>query len=163
VVRVPTAGDPPKIAAMVAALSARSLERRFLGTVPRQEALAELRRELRADADSVALLACDPAGEVVGEAYAARLDADSAEVAFVVADAWQSRGVGTLLRDALFEALRQRGFRYAVAELQWANVAMSSLLRQTNLRCTTERHDEGVLVVRVELEATPPGGLASCR
>ncbi|HZO94169.1 MAG TPA: GNAT family N-acetyltransferase [Candidatus Baltobacteraceae bacterium] len=153
VVRRPTAADPPRIAAMVAALSARSLERRFLGTVPRSEAIAELRREIEPGDDSIAFVACDAGGSIVGEAYAALFDGDGAEVAFAVADGWQGRGVGTALRRELFTALRRRGIRYAVAELLWSNAAMLSLLRDAKLPVAVERCEEGVLVMRVDLGA----------
>jgi GNAT superfamily N-acetyltransferase len=44
-------------------------------------------------------------------------DGDSAEVAFAVADAWQGRGVGTILVERLREDARAAGITRFVAEV----------------------------------------------
>ncbi len=52
---------------------------------------------------------------------------DSAELAFTVADAWQGRGVGGVLLDALVALARERGIARFTAEMLSENVAMRHL------------------------------------
>lgn len=76
--------------------------------------------------------------------------ADTAEVAFVVEDGWQGRGLGTILLGDLLRAADARGIRRFVAFVLADNHRMLDLLR----RCThieRSRHDSGV----VELVFTP--------
>lgn len=52
---------------------------------------------------------------------------DEAEVALTIADAWQGRGVGSVLLDALADLARQRGIRRLTAEVLVENTAMRAL------------------------------------
>lgn len=144
--------DAKSLGAMVASLSRRSLYRRFLYGVSLTTATAELQREVQDRKEhSKAFVAEDADGRIVGEAYAAALEDGSAEVSFVVTDQWQQHGVGTLLRDALFEQLRADGINVAYAEVHSGNRAMLDLLRDADLPLQMERRDAGLLWVRVEL------------
>jgi hypothetical protein len=69
-----------------------------MGGVSRGFAIEELCREVRSGGADFALIAENPSGEIVGEAYAAILSAREAEAAFVVRDPDQHHGVGTALR-----------------------------------------------------------------
>ena len=62
-------------------------------------------------------------GQLVGLATAER-SGESAEVAFVVADAWHGRGVGTLLLEHLAAAARTVGVTRFTADVLTDNVAM---------------------------------------
>ena len=64
-------------------------------------------------------------GEMIGVGRFDRLvPTDEAEVAFVVADAYQHHGIGHLLLDHLVQAARPRGIRRFVADTLAGNAAM---------------------------------------
>ena len=89
-------------------LSARTLFRRFMTPTPRlsESSLAYLCR-VGLDREIV-LAAVD--GRIVGEGRFHRTaGTDAAEVAMVVADDWQGRGIGSALSDRLAELARIRG------------------------------------------------------
>jgi GNAT superfamily N-acetyltransferase len=66
--------------------------------------------------------------------------ADTAEIAFVVQDEWQNRGLGTILLDALLAAAEARGVRRFRASVLASNARMLDLLtRGTDVR---ERHTQ---------------------
>jgi GNAT superfamily N-acetyltransferase len=147
--------DAERLATTVAALSGRSLFRRFLHGVSAPVATAELGREVRdREPHGVAFVAEDADGRIVGEAYAAALDDASAEVAFVVSDRWQHHGVGTLLRSALFDRLRADGIGIVYADTLLENRPMLELLRDAGLPLHEERCQDGIVRVRVELGKT---------
>lgn len=79
---------------------------------------------------------------VVGVArYDCAGQSDTAEIAFVIQDDWQNRGLGTLLLDALLGAASARGIRRFRAYVLASNGRMLDLLsRFTNVR---ERHTDG--------------------
>ena len=102
-------------------LSRQSAYQRFLAP---KEALTEdeLRYLTEVDfRDHVAYVAVRPEepGVLVGVARWIRLrdDPEVAEIAFVVSDALQRRGLGTALADALAEAARERGVKRFVATM----------------------------------------------
>ena len=65
---------------------------------------------------------------------------DTAEIAFVVQDDWQNRGLGMILLDALLRAAEARGIRRFRASVLASNTRMLGLLtRGTNVR---ERHTQ---------------------
>jgi RimJ/RimL family protein N-acetyltransferase len=76
------------------------------------------------------------APELVGVArYEATAQADTAEIAFVIQDAWQNRGLGTLMLDALLTAAEARGIRRFRAYVLTSNTRMIDLLvRFTDVR-----------------------------
>jgi RimJ/RimL family protein N-acetyltransferase len=59
---------------------------------------------------------------------------DIAEVAFAVIDAYQGRGLGTLLLGALAVAARENGVRRFRARMLSDNVAMRAVLRRAGAR-----------------------------
>jgi RimJ/RimL family protein N-acetyltransferase len=80
--------------------------------------------------------------------------ADIAEVAFVVADAWQSKGLGTILLAALLEAAEARGVRRFRAYVLADNARMLDLLhRFTDVQ---ERSIESGVVDLLFTRRTPP-------
>jgi RimJ/RimL family protein N-acetyltransferase len=85
---------------------------------------------------------------VVGVGRFIRLDqSDKAEVAFVVADALQRRGLGSLLRDELLAAASRSGIRSFRAEVMEGNRGMRRLLRTPSLRM--ESDVDGVIELRL--------------
>ena len=69
------------------------------------------------------------APELVGVArYEPTGQADTAEIAFVIQDGWQNRGLGTLMLDALLAAAETRGIRRFRASVLATNTRMVDLL-----------------------------------
>ncbi|HZP36327.1 MAG TPA: GNAT family N-acetyltransferase [Methylomirabilota bacterium] len=82
-----------------------------------------------------------PARTLVAVArYDATAQADTAEMAFVVQDDWQNRGLGTILLDALLEAAEARGIRRFRASVLASNSRMLDLLARGTDVC--ERHTQ---------------------
>ena len=98
-------------------------------------------------------------GEIVGVARFDRLAAgDDAEVAFVVTDEWQGRGLGTALFEGLADRARQIGVTRFIAETLPHNRRMLAVFRTRGLPVTTCLR-EGTVNVAIQL--CPPNGFAS--
>jgi RimJ/RimL family protein N-acetyltransferase len=114
-------------------LSERSRRLRFLGPKP---VLGERDVEQLVDVGCCgrqAVAAIDQAsGEAIGIARYVQLGADrqTAEVAFEVVDAWQGRGVGRLLVDALADVAAEEGIRRLHATVAPDNRAALALMRR---------------------------------
>ncbi|MBL8776771.1 MAG: GNAT family N-acetyltransferase [Acidimicrobiales bacterium] len=78
---------------------------------------------------------------------------DEAEVAFMVDDAHQGLGIGTVLLEFLAEAARQVGFRRFSAQVLPSNRKMLRVFRQAGFRTTSEFGD-GVIEVMLDIEPT---------
>jgi RimJ/RimL family protein N-acetyltransferase len=107
-------GDAATLLEIFDGMSARSRELRFLTAKPRLTS-TDLRALTNVDQqDHVAILAVSvPLGRPIGVARFVRdpEQRDSADVAVAVVDAWQSRGIGTMLATALVERARTLGVR----------------------------------------------------
>jgi GNAT superfamily N-acetyltransferase len=90
-------------------------------------------------------------GRIVGVARYCRLTPTSAEVAFVVEDAYQGRGIGGRLMRHLRELALANGATVFVADVLSDNTPMFHLLRQTGT--TRTRYDHGVCEIEVDLVA----------
>jgi GNAT superfamily N-acetyltransferase len=150
--------DAPRLQALHARLSAESIFLRFLGqlkTLPPEEA----QRLARVDYEkSMALVATHgQAGEepIIGVArYAASNPAepDAAEAAIVVEDAFQGRGLGSLLLDRLMKYARAHGVRYFLATVHHSNAEIMRFIERSGLP-VEKRREAGVWEVRVRLDA----------
>ncbi|MFN8050516.1 MAG: GNAT family N-acetyltransferase [Acidimicrobiales bacterium] len=90
--------------------------------------------------------------EIVAVARYERLGAQAvAEVAFVVADAWQHRGLGSAMFTSLADLARARGVERVVAETQSDNRAMIAVFERCGL---PSRHvlDHGVFHYEMQLD-----------
>jgi RimJ/RimL family protein N-acetyltransferase len=82
----------------------------------------------------LALIAEPKPGELVAVARYETTDReDTAEIAFVVQDGWQSRGLGTILLGDLLAAAEARGIRRFLAYVLAGNTRMLDLLRRFTL------------------------------
>jgi acetyltransferase len=122
--------DKALLAAGMEHLSEQSVYQRFL--VPKRRlTAAELRYLTEVDfRDHVAFVAVRPEEPdvLVGVGRWIRLaDPEVAEIAFVVADDLQRRGLGTAIGEALADAARERGVRRFVATMLPHNLAAHEL------------------------------------
>lgn len=123
-------GETAAVQAVFDALGAESRQRRF-GGAKNVLSPADLELLSRVDANHHVLVAFAD-GEPIGIARLVRED-DTAEVAFAVADAWQARGVGTLLVERLAADARAAGIRRFTADIAPDNLPSHALLRRLRL------------------------------
>ena len=114
-------------------LSMETMYRRFFSLPRVDDRLVDLVAH-PSECCSEALVALAPDGEIVGLATYDRLEADptAADVAVVVADAWQHHGVGRVLVRKLSGAARRRGIERFTATMLADNRAVVGLVRGTN-------------------------------
>jgi GNAT superfamily N-acetyltransferase len=135
-------------------LSPQSVQFRFFSPVNRPPHAALLRL---ADVDHArrdALVALD-GEEIVGVArYDARPGTTEAEIALTIEDAWQRRGLGSLLARRLAKVARARGYERFLATMLPDNRAALGLVHKMS-------PDATVRFVAGEYEASVPLGRAS--
>ncbi len=149
--------DKDALERLHAALSPRSVRRRFLSAKPRLTA-ADLRYFTEVDGvDHVALVACAPEqpGRLTAVGRFVRLaDApETAELAIAVADDHQRRGLGRALAGALADAARERGIRSFVAVTDGDNVAFRRLFGGLFADVAVSLDGGGVIELRGALDA----------
>jgi len=88
-------------------------------------------------------------GVLVGLATAEGMTRASAEVAFLVADAYHGKGVGTLLLEHLAAAARLVGVRRFTADVLVDNAAMLRVFTDAGFEAT-RHHDTGVVTVEMQ-------------
>jgi GNAT superfamily N-acetyltransferase len=128
-------------------LSHESIVLRFFGPHPRLSD-PEVERFTHVDGvDRVALVAV-LASEIVAVArYDRPTGAEEAEVAFVVDDAYQGRGLGTILLQHLAETARAHGIRRLSADTLSENFRMLHVFRDAGFPRTFTRDSEVMHVV----------------
>jgi RimJ/RimL family protein N-acetyltransferase len=150
--------DAPEVESAFLRLSAESRRLRFLTAKPSLTP-AELRYLVEVDGHHhEALCALDPAtNQGIGIARWVRDERDRtrAEVAVTVVDAWQRRGVGTLLLEALTDRARAEGITCFTAIVSADNRNMRRLLD----RLDTPVHQVKLVgeVAQYEIEIEPMG------
>jgi RimJ/RimL family protein N-acetyltransferase len=146
--------DAPRLVEFHQALSPRSVYRRFLFVHPVLSP-TELERFTSVDGlDRVALIAEDGDRLIAVARYDRSPGSDEAEVAFVVADAFQHHGIATLLLVALADAALRHGITTFVATVLPENAPMLTLFRHCGFSVTTTL-GEGVVDVRLGLTEAP--------
>jgi RimJ/RimL family protein N-acetyltransferase len=152
-------GDKAKLAAGLRQLSDESIRRRFLAAKPRFTS-AELRYLTEVDGlhhiALVAVLQSNP-DQLVAVARCVRLpdQPDTAEMAIVVGDPWQDRGLGRALVNALADAALDAGIERFAATMLADNVAARRLMRRFAQRLEEGRVSGGVRDVVVHLSPRP--------
>ena len=136
-------------------LSAESRYFRFM------DALRELSPQMLSHFTNVdydchmALIAVMPAGpgetEIAVARYIVAADNTSCEFALVVADAWQRRGVGAALMDALMDAARRRGLTIMYGEVLASNHKMLDLMRRLGFNVSHHAGDPRLMRVEARL------------
>ena len=139
-------GDTETVAALFARLGERSRERRFCGAKPRLSDV-ELTTLARVDRDRHVLVGyVDGDSEPAGIARLVR-EGDSAEIAFAVADAHQSRGIGSILAGELAADARAAGITQLTATVCGDNPRVIALLDRLGSLDMSWRGGERELVV----------------
>lgn len=141
---------------MLRALSPQSIRQRFLGSVARDEVAAQFRREVaHTREDSLTFVAEVPDGRIVAIAHAMFTKDDHAEMAFVVADPYQRRGLGSRCLAEMLPALHRRGIRTAHADAHPQSTSMQRLLEGAGVPYRATRGEDGV---HVEFNVCPIQG-----
>ena len=142
--------DAAALAALYARVSADTLYLRFF-TMSRAVVTEDLERLTRPANSKHYSLVAEIAGEIVGVATYERLgDPTKAEVAFLVDDAHQGRGVGMLLLEHLAIVATSQGIVTFVAETMPANARMLHVFSDAGFPVSTEL-ESGVVHVVVPL------------
>lgn len=143
--------DADRLRAFYSRLSEESIYFRFFGPRPRLSD-REVRWFTNVDyVGRVALIATIGADMVAVIRYD-RTGPGEAEVAFLVEDAHQGRGVASVLLEHLAATARERGIERFVADVLPANMKMMGVLRQAGYTAES-RFADGV--VRMTLDLTP--------
>lgn len=137
-------------AAFVEGLSERSRHMRFFSQA-RELSPAMLARFTQVDYErELALIALprDGAGPMIGVArYTPNPDGESCEFALTVADAWQRRGVATLLMSRLTDAARDAGYRRMTGSVLASNKAMLQLVQRLQFKLARSADDAQIIDV----------------
>jgi len=150
-IRPALASDAEALTRLHGRLSAESVRLRYLGAHPRLSE-AEIGRLVEHGPDHLALVA-ERAGELIAVAQYDRIPgSDVAEVAFVVDDAFQGLGVGTLLLEYLASEGRRYGFKRFAADTLMENDQMAKVFRDAGF---TQRSRIEAGVVRVVMDISP--------
>ena len=107
--------------------------------------------------DRMALLATIEAGgteEILGVVRYDRIAHETAEVAFVVGDRWQGRGIATALLHILASYARDHGIITFLAVTLGSNARMIEVLRNSGFPWTSS-YSEGTLEVRLDITQPP--------
>jgi RimJ/RimL family protein N-acetyltransferase len=150
-------GDKVLLADGLRRLSRETVRKRFLAAKPRFSA-SELRYLTEVDGVAhIALLAVLDANPdvLVAVARSVRLQErpDTAEMAIVVGDPWQGRGMGRALALALADAATAAGIRHFTATMLADNEPARRLMRTLAARLDEGPVSGGVREVRAELAA----------
>ncbi|HEX5015270.1 MAG TPA: GNAT family N-acetyltransferase [Candidatus Limnocylindrales bacterium] len=159
-IRAITPEDRAGLGRFYAGLSAESLELRFHGGMPRVGdatthyfCLPDHRRREGLVAEVVngegrrtivGHLCIEPVGSS---------QPDTAEIAVVVADEWQRRGVGRALLAAAIDWAGQHGFSRLTASLLWGNAPMLNLIRSTGRPVAFGASGAGTLEAVLDVQA----------
>ena len=124
-------GDEAAVAGLFGRLSAQSIYRRFLSPISRIDQFTS--SVLRVDTHNRAAVAAIAGGEVIGVAqYSRAPGADTADLAIMVADAWQRQGLGTRMVAALADQASAVGIRRFSVDVQGDNYGALRLLQRVS-------------------------------
>ena len=157
-IRLARPGDADAVAAMHERCSEQSLYRRYLTGVGEWREIA-LRR-LSGGHRGATLVAMSEEGAIVGLGHvfpdASEGDVHTAELAVIVEDAYQGRGIGTRLLRHMLELAERLGFTEVVGTVLAENAGMQRVLEATGLDWTRELK-ESVLTMRARLPSAASG------
>lgn len=147
--------DAERLVAFHEGLSPQSVYFRFFSPHPRLSS-TEIERFTNVDYVDRLALAAEVGDELVGIGRYDRICETEAEIAFVVADAWQHHGIATVLLELLAEAARANGIEAFVASTLPDNHEMIHVLRNSGFPVTM-RFNDGVVTARFPITPRPQG------
>ncbi|WP_409187588.1 GNAT family N-acetyltransferase [Bradyrhizobium sp. RDM4] len=140
--------------------SKQSLQRRFFG-IKRQFSDKERAFFMNVDFMNHVALVCEVGQPertmIVGGARYVVFEPGRAELAFVVIDAWQGRGIGSILMRQLREIASNAGLRELTAEVLPGNKSMLAVLGKCGFRPAGNRDPQNI---RLALHLGQEGRLA---
>ncbi|GIL27521.1 bifunctional acetate--CoA ligase family protein/GNAT family N-acetyltransferase [Actinocatenispora comari] len=144
--------DAPRIVAMHSRFSERTRYLRYFSPYPRIPE-RDLRRFTTVDHHDREAFVAELGGELIAVGRYERIDADEAEVAFVVEDAHQGRGLGSVLLEHLTAAAGQEHIARFVAEVLPENGTMLRVFSDAGY--TVDRsYADGVVHLTFEIAPT---------
>jgi RimJ/RimL family protein N-acetyltransferase len=151
------AADKARLSVAHGRLSEETIRRRYLAAKPRVTS-SELAYLTEVDGYNHIALAAFPVDDpetLAGIARCVRLadTPETAEFAVVVADAFQGRGLGTLLARELATAARAAGIRRFAATMLSDNLAVRRVMATITAHLEVERMDGGLREVVIDLAA----------
>lgn len=159
--RTATPEDVPAVEALMKSVSLESLAMRFMGAVAQvSHSVIEIMcsGDPRDRLSLLAIVGQDPDSRVVGIGnYISMGVGGKAEVAFLVLDEFQGRGISTLLLERLAGIAAGNGFVGFEAEILYENQPMINVFRDSGFEVHQALHGGSI---HVEF---PVGGLASLR
>ena len=145
--------DAEALVAFHGALSQRTRYLRYFSAYPRIPD-RDLHRFVHVDHHDRVALVAELAGEIIAVGRYERLqDTDEAEVAFVVADAHQGRGIGSVLLEHLAAAAREVGLRRFQAVVLAENTGMIRVFRDAGYE-TTRHIEYGEVTLEFDVDET---------
>ncbi|MEU4802428.1 GNAT family N-acetyltransferase [Actinosynnema sp. NPDC023587] len=148
-----TPDDAEKLLAFHGRLSERTRYFRYFGPYPRMPQRDVVRFSTVDHADRVAFTALLGDDIVAVGRYDRLGDGGSAEVAFVVQDGHQGRGLGSILLEHLAAAARERGLSRFTAEVLAENGQMVRVFRDAGYS-VSRAFEEGVLHLEFDIDPT---------
>lgn len=148
--------DAAAIQAFVRGLSDATRRLRFFAPV-RELTPGMLKRLTEVEGGPDQVLVCfagaGGAARIVALAqYAVDADGETCEVALVIADEWQGRGLGRLLLAELVESAREAGMTRIVGDVLRGNDAMLGLARASGFEVGHSHHDATMFRIRRYLD-----------
>jgi acyl-CoA synthetase (NDP forming)/RimJ/RimL family protein N-acetyltransferase len=145
--------DAPLVEAFHGRQSRESIYFRYFSPIPKLGA-RELDRIVNIDYVHRLALVAVLGGDIVGMAsYDAWHDRNEAEVAFIVDDGHQGRGLATVLLEYLLVAARENGFDRLTAQVLPTNRKMIGVFHQVGFQVSSTFED-GIVEVHLGLEPT---------
>ena len=144
--------DAELLQAFHARLSPESIYFRFFAPYPRLSP-RDIARFTTVDYDNRVALIATIGGEMVAVVRYDRITPDEAEVAFLVEDAHQGRGLASIMLEHLAAAAQERGVKRFIADTLPENRRMVNVFREVGYTAQ-QRFDEGVIRLTLDLAPT---------
>ena len=151
-IRPITPEDGDLLRAFHARLSPETIYYRFFAPYPRLSD-RDVKRFTHVDYDERVGLIATISGVMVAVVRYDKISEDEAEVAFLVEDAHQGRGLASVLLEHIGAAARERGVRRFIADVLPENRRMINVFREAGYTAQ-QTFDEGVIRLTLDLEPT---------
>ncbi|MFL6180304.1 MAG: GNAT family N-acetyltransferase [Actinomycetes bacterium] len=148
--------DGARLISFHSRLSAKTIYYRFFAPYPNLSP-RDVQRFTTVDYHDRAALVATVEDEIVGVVRYERTGQDEAEVAFVIEDRYQGRGLGTILLDRIARAARERGVRRFVAEVLPRNARMLEVFEHAGYELQSSRTD-GYITLLMDITPKPSEG-----